>query len=61
LFFIASEVKATFFGAIGAKKDPARIARALHRILGKVTPQHFNDIEVTGIAAKPVSGAEMGS
>jgi hypothetical protein len=51
-FFIASEVKVVFFGAIGAKK----IQHALHRILGKVTRQHFNGLEVTGIAAKRFLG-----
>jgi hypothetical protein len=51
-FFIASEVKVMFFGALGAKK----IQHALHRILGKVGPEHFNGLEVTGIAAKRFLG-----
>src|SRR5271165_5277247 len=51
-FFIASEVKMIFFGAIGAKK----IQHALLRILNKVNPQHFNGLEVTGIAAKRFLG-----
>lgn len=51
-FFIASEVKVMFFGAIGAKK----IERALHRILGKVSQQHYNGLEVTGIVAKRFLG-----
>jgi hypothetical protein len=52
LFFIASEVKVMFFGAIRAKK----IQHALHRILGKVSQQHFNSLEVTGIVAKRFLG-----
>jgi GAF domain len=51
-FFIASEVKVMFFGAIGAKK----IQRALNRILGKVSKQHLNGLEVTGIVAKRFLG-----
>jgi hypothetical protein len=51
-FFLASEVKAMFFGAIGAQK----IERALHRILGKVKQQHYNGLEVTGIVAKRFLG-----
>jgi putative methionine-R-sulfoxide reductase with GAF domain len=51
-FFIASEVKVMFFGAIGAKK----IRRALNRILGKVSEQHFDGLEVTGIVAKRFLG-----
>jgi hypothetical protein len=51
-FFIASEVKVTFFGALGAKK----IQQALHRILSKVSQQHFNGLEVTGIVAKRFLG-----
>src|ERR1035438_603427 len=49
---IASEVKVMFFGAIRAKK----IQHALHRILGKVSQQHFNSLEVTGIVAKRFLG-----
>ena len=51
-FFIASEVKVMFFGALGAKK----IQHALGRILGKVSEQHFNGLEVTGIVAKRFLG-----
>jgi hypothetical protein len=51
-FFIASEVKVMFFGSLGAKK----IQHALHRILGKVSRQHFNGLEVTGIVAKRFLG-----
>ena len=47
-FFVASEVKVMFLGAIRARK----IQHALHRILGRVSPQHFNSLEVTGIVAK---------
>ena len=52
LFFVASEVKVMFLGAIGAK----RVHRALHRILGKVSQEHFNGLEVTGIVAKRFLG-----
>ena len=51
-FFIASEVKVMFFGAIGAEK----IQRAVNRILGKVRQQNFNGLEVTGIVAKRFLG-----
>ena len=51
-FFVASEVKVMFFGALGAKK----IRHALNRILGKVSQQHFNGLEVTGIVAKRFLG-----
>lgn len=51
-FFMAEEVKATFFGALGAKK----IQHALQRILGKVAPQHFNGLEVTKIVTKRFLG-----
>jgi hypothetical protein len=51
-FFIASEVKAMFFGAIGARG----IERALRRILGKVKQENFNGLEVTGIVAKRFLG-----
>lgn len=50
-FFIAAEVRAMFFGAIGAKK----IQNALQRILGKVRQQH-NALEVTGIVMKRFLG-----
>jgi len=48
-FFIASEIRVMF---LGAKK----IQHALHRILGKVSRQHFNGLEVTGIVAKRFLG-----
>jgi hypothetical protein len=51
-FFMAAETKAMFFGAIGAQ----RIQNALKRILGKVRPQNFNCLEVTGIVAKRFLG-----
>ena len=51
-FFIAAEVKVMFLGALGAKK----IRHALNRILGKVSRQHFNGLEVTGIVAKRFLG-----
>jgi hypothetical protein len=51
-FFMASEVKAMFFGALGAEK----IQNALNRIFRKVKQQHFNGLEVTGIVAKRFLG-----
>jgi hypothetical protein len=51
-FFVASEVKVMFLGAIGVKK----VQEALHRILGKVSEEHFNGLEVTGIVAKSFLG-----
>jgi len=51
-FFMAAEVKVTFFGALGAKK----IQNALQRILAKVTGQDFNCLEVTGIVVKRFLG-----
>jgi hypothetical protein len=51
-FFMAAEVKATYFGALGVNK----IRDAVKRILGKVEDQHFNGLEVTGIATKHFFG-----
>lgn len=51
-FFMAAEVKAMFFGAIGAKK----VQNALMRIFAKVKGQSFNSLEVTGIVAKRFLG-----
>jgi hypothetical protein len=51
-FFMAEEVRAMFFGALGEKK----IQNALRRILGKVKQQHFNGLEVTEIVAKRFLG-----
>jgi hypothetical protein len=51
-FFIASEVKASFWGGIKAPK----IESALRRILGKVREQNFNALEITGIVAKRFLG-----
>ena len=51
-FFMAAEVRAMFFGAIGAEK----MRNALRRILGKVRQEHFNALEVTGIVAKRFLG-----
>lgn len=51
-FFMAAEVKVTFFGAIGAKS----IQNALQRMLGKLKPTNFNCLEVTGIVAKRFLG-----
>ena len=51
-FFMATQVKAMFFGALGTKK----IQNALKRILRKVKQQHFNALEVTEIVAKRFLG-----
>jgi hypothetical protein len=51
-FFMAAEARATFLGAIGAKK----IQKALKRILRKVKLQNFNGLEVTEIVAKRFLG-----
>jgi hypothetical protein len=51
-FFLATQVKAMFFGALGAEK----IQNALKRILRKVKQQHFNGLEVTEIVAKRFLG-----
>ncbi len=51
-FFMAAEVKVTFFGAPGRTK----IQNALRRILSKVRPQSFNCLEITGIVAKRFLG-----
>lgn len=50
--FMAGELKATFFGAPGAK----RIENAVKRILGKMKPQNFNGLAVTRIVAKRFLG-----
>ena len=51
-FFMATEVKAMFFGSLSATK----IQSALKRILAKVKPQHFNGLEVTGIVTRRFLG-----
>jgi len=51
-FFLATEVKVMFFGALRAKK----LQNALERILGKVKREHFNGLEVTGIVSKHFLG-----
>jgi hypothetical protein len=51
-FFLAGEVKAMFFGVVGAKN----IRKALKRILAKMSDHNFNALEVTGIAAKHFAG-----
>lgn len=51
-FFLADEVKAHFFGAIGATK----IQGALQRIARRVKKQEFNCLEVTGIVTKSFLG-----
>ncbi|MGD0988796.1 MAG: hypothetical protein ABR874_13360 [Candidatus Sulfotelmatobacter sp.] len=51
-FFMASEIKVSFFGSLGT----AKIQNALKRILQKVKHQHFNGLEVTEIVAKRFLG-----
>jgi hypothetical protein len=51
-FFMAGEVKVTFFGGL----ERAKIQNALQRILAKVRPQSFNCLEITGIVAKRFLG-----
>ncbi len=51
-FFIASEARAIFVGATGAKK----LGDALTRLLEKLKPQNFNGLEVTGIVRKKFMG-----
>ena len=51
-FFMAAEVKAMFFGSLGA----AKVQSALKRILAKVKQQHFNGLEVTAIVARHFLG-----
>jgi hypothetical protein len=51
-FFMATEVKAMFFGSLSATK----IQSALRRILAKVRLQHFNGLEVTEIVARHFLG-----
>jgi hypothetical protein len=51
-FFMATEVKAMFFGSLSATK----IQSALRRILSKVRLQHFNGLEVTEIVGRHFLG-----
>jgi hypothetical protein len=51
-FFMAAEVKVTFFGAVGSVK----IQNALKRILQKVKPQQFNGLEITEIVSRHFLG-----
>jgi hypothetical protein len=51
-FFMVGEVKAMFFGALGAKK----IENALHLIFAKIRQQPFNAFEITGIVRKRFLG-----
>ena len=51
-FFMATEVKAMFFGSLSATK----IKSALRRILAKVKLQHFNGLEVTEIVSRRFLG-----
>ena len=49
---MATEVKAIIFDALGTNNTQ----NALTRILGKVKGQHFNGLEVTGIAKRRFLG-----
>ena len=51
-FFMATEVKTTFFGFLGQEQ----IKSALKRIVAKVKLQHFNSLEVTAISARRFLG-----
>jgi len=51
-FFMAAEVKATFFGSLAA----AKVQSAVKRILAKVKKQDFNGLEVTAIVARHFLG-----
>ena len=51
-FFMATEVKAINFGALGTNK----LNNAMTRILQKVRGQHFNSLEVTGIEERRFLG-----
>ena len=52
LFFMAAEVKATFFGSL----TPAKVQAALQRIVAKAKSQHFNGLEITAIVARHFLG-----
>ena len=47
-FFMAGEVTASFLGGL----TPGRIHKALVGLLGRVSHQHFNCLEITAIRAK---------
>jgi len=51
-FFMATEVKAMYFGFLGEEK----IQSALQRISAKVKPQNFNGLQVTEIVARRFLG-----
>ena len=51
-FFMATELKVRFFGALGALK----VQKALKRILESVKHENYNGLEVTGIVAKRFLG-----
>jgi hypothetical protein len=51
-FFLAAEIKVSFFGAM----NPESIQRALRRILARAGKEHFNCLEVTGLVAKRFLG-----
>jgi hypothetical protein len=51
-FLLASEVKVMFRGLPGARK----MQHAVNRILGKVSKEHFNGVEITRIVTKRFLG-----
>jgi len=51
-FFMAAEVKTMFLGSL----ETTKVRNAMRRILGKVKPESFNCLEVTGIMAKTFLG-----
>jgi hypothetical protein len=51
-FFLATEVKAIFLGALG----PEKMQTAVTRILARVKPQYFNGLEITDIVARRFLG-----
>lgn len=51
-FFMATEVRAIIFGALGTNK----LHNAMTRMLQKVRGQHFNSLEVTGIEERRFLG-----
>jgi hypothetical protein len=56
-FFMATEVKAMFFGLLGQDHlVQQKIQSAVQRILAKVKPQNFNGLQVTEIVARRFLG-----
>jgi len=51
-FFMAGEITASFLGRF----TPGKVRKALMGILGRVSPQRFNSLEITSIRAKRFLG-----